>query len=607
MTIVDITNILTRYIEGQPIKSMVTVGSVYENFNTKELKYPIVNFDNVNTIKKENETVFGFTVYYADRLNEDESNLLEIQSQATTALQLLLKNIYNSGIMTLDEFYNGIISPFRMKFADKCAGAWMQVNIHTIGINDCGDFIPSILTITENGKYDVSTYEGVEVDIPRPSGEIDITSNGAYDVELVKKANVMVDPDGNWQSGYTSGYTDGWQSGYTSGHTSGFTEGYQSGYTDGYQSGYTTGYTEGYQSGYTDGVDSVPLSSTAFTENGVYTSATGGWNEVVVNVLSDSDYFRFIAKADNSDVSLRDYSYSGASIEYTVDEGLTWHNLNRGQVIQLAHSGDTVYMRGIFDGFFSTQTGYNAQFNIGGNVKISGNIGWLFNKNNPNVMLTDYVGTRLFNGCSGLTDASELTLPTNFVKPNGYTAQAPYQYMFNTCINLEKAPELPATDIENVSSIYYYMFRGCSSLIQAPSILPATKAYDYAYCGMFNACTSLVEPPKIFLTKGDFGCCQEMFAYCTSLKKAPDLMIEYLDHYAYYKMFQNCTNLEYVRCMATNQSQASVLYMLDGVPFIGTLVLNYNADQELKDDLIRQVRNSPRYWTVLQDNVPYTT
>lgn len=412
MTIVDITNILTRYIEGQPIKPMVTVGSVYENFNTKELKYPIVNFDNVNTIKKENDTVYSFTVYYADRLNEDGSNLLDIQSQATTALQLLLKNIYNSGIMTLDEFYNAIISPFRMKFTDKCAGAWMQVNIHTIGINDCGDFIPSILTITENGKYDVSTYEGVEVNVPTgetPTGTIEIIENGTYDVEDYKNAHVMVDPDGNWQSGYTSGYTDGYQVGrnegfnegyqsgrtdgfsdgyqsghtdgysegyssgktegeeigYQSGYTNGFNEGYQSGHTDGYSEGYQVGFNEGYQSGFTDGVDSVPLTSITINQNGTYTSETGGWNEVVVDIPTGITPSGTITITSNGTYNVTNKAYA----EVNVPTGSTYNLPEFGVYTPPILNANNELIYDIPFGFYleNVPSGYELSFKVSRN------------------------------------------------------------------------------------------------------------------------------------------------------------------------------------------------------------------------------------------------
>jgi len=313
MTLVEIVNKLKKYAEGQFNNPTVMVGSVYENMNTKELRYPCINFDNVNVIKRENDVVYSFYVYYADRLNEDASNQLEIQSQAMNSLQLILHNIYDSGAITLDEFYNAIITPFKLKFVDVCAGAWMQINVHaTNGLDYCeGPSMVRTLYITTNGNYNCEDYERVNVTVSGGSGSniVEVTkeeydamvSAGTIDENTLYIISGYTDnyelgyasgwtdgynesSEGAYQSGYTSGYTDGFSSGFTSGHTSGFTEGYTSGHTDGVESGYTSGYSHGYEVGYEEGEESVPLSSTSITENGTYTKSEGGWNEIIVEV-----------------------------------------------------------------------------------------------------------------------------------------------------------------------------------------------------------------------------------------------------------------------------------------------------------------------------------
>lgn len=189
MNLIEVTNKIKTYAGGQFSNPTVMVGSVYENMNTKELKYPCINIDNVNVIKSNYEMIYSFYIYYADRLSEDGSNTLQIQSEATTSLQLILHKIYDSGVgrMTLDELYSVVITPYTMKFADLCAGAWLQVNVHVPdGIDYCDD--PSqirTLYITANGDYDVEDYEAVTVDVTggtTPTGTITITENGNYNV-----------------------------------------------------------------------------------------------------------------------------------------------------------------------------------------------------------------------------------------------------------------------------------------------------------------------------------------------------------------------------------------------------------------------------------------
>lgn len=60
--------------------------------------------------------------------------------------------------------------------------------------------------------------------------------------------------------------------------------------------------------------------------------------------------------------------------------------------------------------------------------------------------------------------------------------------MFEYCINLTTAPELPATTL--VAHCYNYMFNGCTSLTTAPE-LPARKLKQNCYYRMFYNCKKL--------------------------------------------------------------------------------------------------------------------
>lgn len=142
--------------------------------------------------------------------------------------------------------------------------------------------------ITSNGTYErADGYRSVYVNVPQ---------TGHTDQELIDNWNSGYTSgvtDG-WQPGYDSGYTDGlndcsggscegiWEEGYDSGYTDGAAsvdcqEFYNSGVTDGYQSGYTSGKTDG------GNQQKAKLTSTAFTTNGTYTRVDG-WSSVTVNV-----------------------------------------------------------------------------------------------------------------------------------------------------------------------------------------------------------------------------------------------------------------------------------------------------------------------------------
>lgn len=184
-------------------------------------------------------------------------------------------------------------------------------------------------------------------------------------------------------------------------------------------------------------------------------------------------------------------------------------------------------------------------------IKLSagGNIASLL-YNNGNEYLTKYTNTEvscyryMFSGCTSLTKAPEL--PATILNDSCYDS------MFEDCTSLTQPPALPATDVAN--ACYSGMFRRCIGLIQAPD-LPAKILAQNCYSEMFNGCTNLTQAPKVFSsTKLASGCCMSMFKNCTSLVQAPELLATVLAQLCYANMFDGCSKLNYVKCHATDIS-----------------------------------------------------
>lgn len=167
-----------------------------------------------------------------------------------------------------------------------------------------------------------------------------------------------------------------------------------------------------------------------------------------------------------------------------------------------------------------------------------------------------------FEGCTGLTDASNLII-SSYVSPY---AGGCYDGMFRGCTNLQHGPALPATKVENYC--YRAMFQDCTSLVEAPELpatvlgtgcydnmflrctslvsapeLPATVLANYCYAGMFGNCTSLVNAPILPATEMTIWCYEGMFYNCTSLTTAPYLGATVLANNCYADMFRGCSSL----------------------------------------------------------------
>lgn len=208
----------------------------------------------------------------------------------------------------------------------------------------------------------------------------------------------------------------------------------------------------------------------------------------------DGNYLTFTAITDfqvmfKSAVSKEDYSVILNTLQYSVDDGNTWVQLQDSTYTPLITTGNSIMFKGNcvvgYDVEYEDSIGRFAQDTASGSFEVSGNImSLLFGDNFANkTSLVGYVsfGFKLFASLP-ITDASKLTLPATTL------ADGCYNRMFNGCGSLTSTPELPATTL--AMGCYFYMFNGCTSLTTAPE-LPARTLVTNCYTGMFRNCTKL--------------------------------------------------------------------------------------------------------------------
>lgn len=282
-----------------------------------------------------------------------------------------------------------------------------------------------------------------------------------------------------------------------------------------------------------------------------------------------------------------------ATLEYSTDNGETWQAFTIGTtVVTLAAIGDRVSFRAGSAGntAFSNSSPWSSYhaFAFTGSVAVAGNIVSLLSQAKSAAFPAstgDYTFCRLFAGCTGLVDASGLTLPTD-VKVNCY------RDMFNGCTALTSAPELPATTMAN--GCYQGMFFNCSSLATAPA-LPATTLDAYCYGSMFYGCSSLTYAPALPAKSLANYCYGELFRGCTGLTAAPKLDATTMVSGCYEYMFYGCINLATITTAQT--SFTGCTNWVSGVAASGT----FNCDQTaLGDDstITRGASACPTGWTV---------
>ena len=215
MTLKDIIKNLQDIALTQPDVRAVSDGDVYEALNgNPSLKYSIFHVTQTNHNTDDGWDNYGLSLFLIDRLMDDSSNRLDIQSRAKETL----KNIIYTFCQNFDAEHTSInFTPFTQKFKDNTAGVWCNVNISVMSYFNCpidynsGSYYPSVkvidnldIYINEVGVYEVpegyTGYGTITVDFPiKPSINVELNQNNKdYVIEAdpqyagVKEVNVKV-------------------------------------------------------------------------------------------------------------------------------------------------------------------------------------------------------------------------------------------------------------------------------------------------------------------------------------------------------------------------------------------------------------------------------
>ena len=146
------------------------------------------------------------------------------------------------------------------------------------------------------------------------------------------------------------------------------------------------------------------------------------------------------------------------TLYYSIDDGASWNRLSASTETPAINTGQKILFKRDSP-YISTSSGIGT-FEISKRHNVGGNIMSLLYGDDFEDQLSlsgkNYAFYKLFYGCSGLVDASNLILPATTLAENCYN------HMFYGCSSLTTAPELPATTL--ASYCYSNMFGGCTKL-----------------------------------------------------------------------------------------------------------------------------------------------
>ena len=308
---------------------------------------------------------------------------------------------------------------------------------------------------------------------------------------------------------------------------------------------------------------------------------TGNITGGSTDVKDKTPYVTFSAPAEQTFKMVCYGGYTISNLEYSVNFG-DWKKVKANEGVTFGGQNGGLRLRGKnINGtadpnnteIYSTITfAYDENNeNNPNNVKVActGDIRTLLDYSNyKNVNTSQACFTNLFNHCVVLTSAPDL--------PATELAFGCYTKMFYWCPYLQNAPELPATNLSY--QCYQYMFWGCTRLTKAPK-LPATKLAHGCYHEMFSYCYWLQEAPELPATTLAEQCYMDMFAYCY-FTKAPKLPATELASRCYNGMFKYCINLtEAPKLPATKLGEFSYATMFEGCTKLSTVTMLAPSDQ----------------------------
>lgn len=133
-------------------------GDIYQHLNSGMHKYPCV-FLTVQNVTFANDIVnVNATLFYVDRLLDNSSNKLEIQSNGITVLSQILDRIAEETVINTVQ---NVYTLFEEKFADLCAGQFVTFRASFPNDVICSDdeFEVKTITLNHNGIYEIIGYD----------------------------------------------------------------------------------------------------------------------------------------------------------------------------------------------------------------------------------------------------------------------------------------------------------------------------------------------------------------------------------------------------------------------------------------------------------------
>lgn len=140
MTLSQLISLFEGIAQQQPSINMIVQQDVFKLNSAPSLKYGVFAWtQGQHTGNINGMSAYSFSLFYVDRLKEDLSNQIEIQSVGCETLGNILRMLDEHDV----EVSSYTIQTFNQKFTDECAGVFCNVTLSVLPTTQCGEEYPN--------------------------------------------------------------------------------------------------------------------------------------------------------------------------------------------------------------------------------------------------------------------------------------------------------------------------------------------------------------------------------------------------------------------------------------------------------------------------------
>ena len=138
MTLLETIRTMEVIASEQPSVNMVVENDIFRLNSRADARYGVFAFvqGEHSTSIDTNFITYAFTLFYVDRLKNDRSNQIEIQSVGVQTLDNILRTLDDMGIFAETGYSFQV---FNQRFVDECAGVMCRVSLSVPKDSVCND------------------------------------------------------------------------------------------------------------------------------------------------------------------------------------------------------------------------------------------------------------------------------------------------------------------------------------------------------------------------------------------------------------------------------------------------------------------------------------